>query len=717
MFGGIGARTDKQNQAYNVFGHLCIILSLYLRDKLWVDRSDSAEKYKASLFFNYLSAIWFSLANVIPYSALEAVVLLFVAGFTKQGAANTIFHVVHVMLMILMLIATILMFNTLDARGVDISVYMTQSVAFAILALALTVAIFTVVHACKAKTKSWFKIAVTLVRCTLLTLWASFMASRMFVSLDSLVRDSEAIPDWLTYIPNKGMQPTHGTISLYFLALSLHLRAVMNNASANTAAAYKASLFFGYFTAICIHEQAVASQFRLTISTRKGIKLLVSPAHFCFVVLVIAAMPTMFDNVNNSNTYFSVYSIRFVLCCMLAMLFAEMLLTLAVDRRSPGYNRQALLLTVQGMLKYTLDISHITYTMALSVPSGIYSTIFSVSKCILRPTSVAPTPFPTRNGRLPDSTVSAIQQYTTIPTFSTTTLLSSCTTSSSLAPLIVMANNNDRDMLAATNDFGVRDRSTIFCAAGDCARGRDWLTQVPNAAAAWTLGGIALVLGGLLFMSTVGWRNPGFLDGVLAMVSVAVSMVLRASIGYAANGTALYRASLFFNYFAGIQLCHLLTAMVLNLTAHFDPRITAAQIFAKTVSRLLSLCLTGLVVAAVIVMFNGDPASASSAGSHMVLAVLVVVLVVALAMAMAAAQIVAREGAVNYRKHVVAAILPLLALALWAVYMGVRTLVSVSNVARTNEVMFYFMNYVPLLMAGATLVLLNAPRLFNFEKC
>ncbi|KAJ2582941.1 hypothetical protein GGH95_001262 [Coemansia sp. RSA 1836] len=252
-----------------------------------------------------------------------------------------------------------------------------------------------------------------------------------------------------------------------------------------------------------------------------------------------------------------------------------------------------------------------------------------------------------------------------------------------------------------------------------CTRARDWLTHIPNAAAAWSVGGVALVLGGLLLMSTIGWRNPGFLDGVLAMLEVALSLMLRASIGYAtSNGaaTAMYRASMLFNYHAGIQLCHLLTVMVLNLSAHFDPRITAKQIFAKAVSRLLSVCLLGLTVAAVVVMFNGDPEHATSAGLHMLQAILFVVLIVALGMAMAAAQVVAREGAVNYRKHVVSAVLPLLVLALWAVFMASRTLVSLDNVARSSEIMFYFLNYVPLLIIGAVMVLFNSPRLFNFEK-
>ncbi|KAJ1669029.1 hypothetical protein GGF38_002570 [Coemansia sp. RSA 25] len=203
MFGGVAVRKEyeKGNQAYHVFALLSLILSIYLRDRMTVDRHDSAEKYKASLFFNYLSAIWFSLANVVPYSSMEAVAYLFLRAFTKKYAANAILHVVHFMMIVLMIIATILMFNTLDSKGVDTSVYITQSVAFFILTLALTTLILTVVHLCKTKERKWVAIVGTLARCLLLMLWASFMASRMFISLDSPVRDSEAMFYFFNFIP------------------------------------------------------------------------------------------------------------------------------------------------------------------------------------------------------------------------------------------------------------------------------------------------------------------------------------------------------------------------------------------------------------------------------------------------------------------------------------------------------------------------------------
>ncbi|KAJ2908982.1 hypothetical protein GGI21_002342 [Coemansia aciculifera] len=181
---------------------------------MWVDRYDSAERYKASIFFNYQSAIWLSLVNVTPYPVIDAIGYLVILFFTrivdprkqivlprKLFIANFILHFVHFAMFVMMIVAVILMFNTLDSRGVDTSVYITQSVAFAILALTLTTVILMVVHWCiRGVEKPWMVIGA-LVRCSLLVLWSSFMASRMFMPLDNPVRSSEAMFYFFNFLP------------------------------------------------------------------------------------------------------------------------------------------------------------------------------------------------------------------------------------------------------------------------------------------------------------------------------------------------------------------------------------------------------------------------------------------------------------------------------------------------------------------------------------
>ncbi|KAJ2461633.1 hypothetical protein GGF42_000066 [Coemansia sp. RSA 2424] len=120
----------------------------------------------------------------------------------------------------------------------------------------------------------------------------------------------------------------------------------MNYTYVNTAAAYKASLFFNYFAAICIHERAVSSVYRLTIKTVKGINIPISPMHVIDFALVIAAVAVMFDVVNGNGVDPSVTMIQFVVFNILTMSVIAIVKAVATDMRKPGCNRHALLVSV-----------------------------------------------------------------------------------------------------------------------------------------------------------------------------------------------------------------------------------------------------------------------------------------------------------------------------------------------------------------------------------
>ncbi|KAJ2001250.1 hypothetical protein GGI04_003814 [Coemansia thaxteri] len=325
-------------------------------------------------------------------------------------------------------------------------------------------------------------------------------------------------------------------------------------------------------------------------------------------------------------------------------------------------------------------------------------------------------------GRLPDITAESVTSYTTLSTFASTSALSGCGEASTAIGVdrdaTAVGENALVEAAAMGNGGGVikRDTESIYCTTGNCDKSRDWLTSVPNAAAAWAVGSIALIQSMLLLFVKMRRKSPGFFGGVLAMLELTLSLYLRASVGYSSGRErAIYQASLFFNFLAGVELCHLLSVTVLGLGAHFDPRITVKQIFARTFSRLLSVCLVGLLVAAVVLMFDANPVH-TSAGSHMVQAVLFAVLLVSVLMAVFAAQVTAIDGSVFYRRHFVAVIVPLLLVGVWAGYMVSRTFLPVDSVARTSEALLYGLNYAPLLLAGLTLIALDAPRLFDFDK-
>ncbi|KAJ2041725.1 hypothetical protein H4S04_000474 [Coemansia sp. S16] len=197
-------------------------------------------------------------------------------------------------------------------------------------------------------------------------------------SIYCLAKNCIQSPDWLTYMPSpavgwavggiavliaamsiiptfyKGeVRLTHGTDAFYLLALSLFLRSVLNYKVVNTAAAYKASLFFNYYTAICLHEQVVSSIFRYTIKLNWRIsglaeqfKIPFSAVHLIQFVMMIPAVAVMFDVVNANGVDPSVYLIRTVVFSTMVMSLVVIVKALAIDIRKQNCNLRALLVSV-----------------------------------------------------------------------------------------------------------------------------------------------------------------------------------------------------------------------------------------------------------------------------------------------------------------------------------------------------------------------------------
>ncbi|KAJ2259471.1 hypothetical protein GGI01_003622 [Coemansia sp. RSA 376] len=197
-------------------------------------------------------------------------------------------------------------------------------------------------------------------------------------SIYCLAKNCIQSPDWLTYMPSpavgwavggiavliaamsiiptfyKGeVRLTHGTDAFYLLALSLFLRSVLNYKVVNTAAAYKASLFFNYYTAICLHEQVVSSIFRYTIKLNWRIsglaeqfKIPFSAVHLIQFVMMIPAVAVMFDVVNANGVDPSVYLIRTVVFSTMVMSLVVIVKAMAIDIRKQNCNLRALLVSV-----------------------------------------------------------------------------------------------------------------------------------------------------------------------------------------------------------------------------------------------------------------------------------------------------------------------------------------------------------------------------------
>ncbi|KAJ2041726.1 hypothetical protein GGI03_000573 [Coemansia sp. RSA 2337] len=204
LFTYIGSRVrcgEKESPSYNGFALVLLTLSLFMRTWIQPKYSSATAFYRASIYFNYACAIWFSMLNIVPYAALKGTGVKFLIGFNKKHASTKYFLFVHLILLVIVIPAVIIMFKTVDSRGVDPSRYLLQFVIYVIMPFSLITIIFTLASARIGIFKNWFRIAATIARSSLLLMWASFMLSRMFLSLDSPARDSEVMFYFFNYVP------------------------------------------------------------------------------------------------------------------------------------------------------------------------------------------------------------------------------------------------------------------------------------------------------------------------------------------------------------------------------------------------------------------------------------------------------------------------------------------------------------------------------------
>ncbi|KAJ2559618.1 hypothetical protein EV175_000254 [Coemansia sp. RSA 1933] len=260
----------------------------------------------------------------------------------------------------------------------------------------------------------------------------------------------------------------------------------------------------------------------------------------------------------------------------------------------------------------------------------------------------------------------------------------------------------------------------IYCTKLNCTSERDWLTAAPNAAAGWALGGVSLASALVLSVPTVVWRNLAFIDGVLGLVELSVALFLRASLGKAGtHAPAIYKASLFFNHHAAIELLLLLAVMAIRLHTHYNPVMAPRQMMWVGVARFASFCLAAMALVGVLLMFNStsaDPLAADGSGMHVIQTVTFTMLAATLGVGLLAMRMSFNTGVWFYRKHFAALLVALFLVTLWAAFMSARSLVPLDSVARDSEVVFYLLNIMPLLLVGAVLVALRAPLLYNFER-
>ncbi|KAJ2807385.1 hypothetical protein H4R20_001313 [Coemansia guatemalensis] len=271
--------------------------------------------------------------------------------------------------------------------------------------------------------------------------------------------------------------------------------------------------------------------------------------------------------------------------------------------------------------------------------------------------------------------------------------------------------DNDDDKEATYSEV----RSGVFCDNKKCGKSQDWLTHKPNVAAGWATGSISLVLGLALAFGMGGWHTWAFGDGVLAMIELCISQYLRAAVGMSLeNAKALYKASMFFNYHAGVELAHVVAVLTIQLVVHFNPlRKPQWQRYLVLASRLLNLCLTAVVLAGVVVMFDAE---SNGPGLRLLQGVAFAIVLLCFVLGIAAPTFTMRKvGASLYKRHYAVLFISLQLMAVWAVYFGSRGFVALDSPARNSQVAFYLLGYMPLMLMVAVFVASKAPLYFNFE--
>ncbi|KAJ2351545.1 hypothetical protein GGH92_001765 [Coemansia sp. RSA 2673] len=93
------------------------------------------------------------------------------------------------------------MFDTVNSNGIDPSVYIIRTVVFCVMILAFMSFVNALAFIFKANNPFKYATFAVMLQNLVLTLWASFMASRTFLPLDNPARDSESMFYWLNIAP------------------------------------------------------------------------------------------------------------------------------------------------------------------------------------------------------------------------------------------------------------------------------------------------------------------------------------------------------------------------------------------------------------------------------------------------------------------------------------------------------------------------------------
>ncbi|KAJ1956143.1 hypothetical protein GGI12_005383, partial [Dipsacomyces acuminosporus] len=252
----------------------------------------------------------------------------------------------------------------------------------------------------------------------------------------------------------------------------------------------------------------------------------------------------------------------------------------------------------------------------------------------------------------------------------------------------------------------------------NCSPWREWLTFIPNVAAGWVLGAIALLLGfGLLALGFMCGLLE-FIFGFLSMVFVAICLFLRAALKHtSADRFAMYKSAIWFNYFAAVLMALLLAHLLFRLIVHLDNTLCNAARSLVVFLYVTALALFGLLIAAVVLMFNLHSFDKMHTGIQCLQAFVIIVLIVTVIVLGTTGWVTTIDVNAHHMAHVVIIGLSLVFLLIWSCFMTARAFLTLHDAGRHSEALWYVFNIVPLLLIAVILLALNAPKMFTFHHC
>ncbi|KAJ2024474.1 hypothetical protein IWW57_003720 [Coemansia sp. S610] len=259
----------------------------------------------------------------------------------------------------------------------------------------------------------------------------------------------------------------------------------------------------------------------------------------------------------------------------------------------------------------------------------------------------------------------------------------------------------------------------FLCPSKNCSPWREWLTFIPNVAAGWVIGSLALLLGLLLLLLAIKCGGLEFIFGFLAMTLVAICLYLRAALKHSgADLFTMYKVAVWFNYFAAVLLAMLIAQLIFRLIVHLDNTLCGAARALVGFVYFMAAVLFALLTAALILMFDKHSFSKMHSGIHCLQAFTIIVLILALVLLLAGFWASSNDVGGHHMGHVIIICACALMLLLWSCFMTARVFLdSLHEAGRHSEALWYVFDIVPLLLIAIILLVLNAPKIFTFCHC